>query len=465
MADQRLKDLRGQGRRDFLKWSATVAAALGLERARFLDALSGVAGTALADSAACSTTCRSVHFNAGNGALSRWTLMFPHIEQATVATATYSFQNPGSGKLVTGTDKPWVWANESPFQKLPVTRQVTGFMAGTNETHTNTPVTAATVATGTGMIAAIAAIQQANPTLLPVIGINPVVFGTAAGAPAIATVGNAAGLVGLFDSVASKTLLNTPSNAALNEAYYKAFLGLNAAAGRATVAKGYETGKVAANLLGKNLASQLAPTAADDAMYGITAASPTALTEQAHALVTAVKAFKLGLTSCIIVPSFRDDPHGLFGGGKQQALMDSTALGKVMDAFMAQAAAAPDPSCSAKSLADNLVITWHGDTTKDPFDENVWGDGTSSNSNTLYVYGNGYLKTGWMGTYTGAGKVSTFDPATGQDVAVSGTVTTGTMANAAAAAALYAVAKGDMRRVQDFYRGQAITGLVNIQQL
>ena len=41
MSDQRLKDLRGPGRREFLRWSATVAAVLGLERARFLDALSG----------------------------------------------------------------------------------------------------------------------------------------------------------------------------------------------------------------------------------------------------------------------------------------------------------------------------------------------------------------------------------------------------------------------------------------
>ena len=34
MSDQRLKDLRGPGRREFLRWSATVAAVLGLERAR-----------------------------------------------------------------------------------------------------------------------------------------------------------------------------------------------------------------------------------------------------------------------------------------------------------------------------------------------------------------------------------------------------------------------------------------------
>ncbi|MFY7901980.1 MAG: hypothetical protein ACOVOU_03615, partial [Rubrivivax sp.] len=49
------------------------------------------------------------------------------------------------------------------------------------------------------------------------------------GAPAPALVANAGGMVDLFNSNASKTLLNTPKNAGLAEAYYKAFLYLNAA--------------------------------------------------------------------------------------------------------------------------------------------------------------------------------------------------------------------------------------------
>jgi hypothetical protein len=460
MADQRLKDLRGPSRREFLRWSGTLAAVLGLERARFLDALSGIGGSALADTASCSKTMRSIHIVAGNGGLSRFTLQFPHIMQATTANGQYSFPGPGSGIMAQGTDKPWAYGKWSPFQTLPKTKQMTGFVAGSNETHTNTPQSASTIATGVGMISAIAAIQQAEPTLLPVIGINPVVFGTAPGAPAVATVTNAAGLVGLFDSVASKTLLATPSNAALGEAYYKAFLGLNAAAGRPSVAKGYETGKVAANLLGQNLATQLKPTPADDAMYGINAGSPTALTEIAHGLATAVKAFKLGLTSSLIMPAYRDDPHGLFSNGDGTPMTDSVNLGKVLDAFMAQCLATPDPTCSSKSLGDKVVMTFHGDTTKDPYSRNGWGDGTMANSNALYVFGNGYLKTGWFGTYKD-GSVTVFDPATGNDVAGS----SASVANAAAAAAAYAVACGDMRRVQDFYRGPAITGLINLQQL
>jgi len=36
MADPRLKNLRGPGRRNFIKWSTAVAAVLGLERSRYL---------------------------------------------------------------------------------------------------------------------------------------------------------------------------------------------------------------------------------------------------------------------------------------------------------------------------------------------------------------------------------------------------------------------------------------------
>jgi hypothetical protein len=461
MADQRLKDLRGPGRREFLRWAGTLGALLGLERARFLDALSGTGGVALADSAACATTNRSVHLVAGNGGLAHFQLIWPHVDVAKQTGGQFAFHALGKATAAKA-DKPLMYAPESPFQKNTQSRQITAFMAGSNETHTSTPQSAATIATGVGMIAALAAIQQSNPTLLPVIGINPIVFGVAPGAPAVATVANAGGLVDLFNSAASKTLLATPQNASLNEAYYKAFLGLNAAAGRQTLAKPFGTGKVAANLLGKNLSDQLKPTAADDALYGISGGTPTVIVEIAHALCTAVKAFKLGLTSSLVIPAFRDDPHGLFAGGDAQPQQSAAMLGKVLDAFMIHAADQPDPSCTSKSLADSIVMTVHGDTPKTPLDRNGWPDGTPNNSNWIYVYGNGYLKTGWFGGISAKSQVTGFDPATGNDVPGQASATT---AQAAAAAAAYAVAKGDMRRVQDFYRGGSITGIINSSQM
>jgi hypothetical protein len=462
MADQRLKELRGTGRRDFLRWASTVGALLGLERARFLDALSGSAGVALADQAACATTARSIHLVAGNGGLAHFTLLFPQVAIATGSNPNFAFHALGKGTLAKGTDKPLAYAPESPFQQNPASRQITAFHAGTNETHTSTPTSAATIDTGTGMIAAIAAIQQANPTLLPVIGVNPVVFGVAAGAPPVATVASADGLVDLFNSAASKTLLQTPTNASLNEAYYKAFLGLNAAAKSQTMAKPFGVGKVASNLLGKNLSSQLRPTAQDDANYGINAGSPTVLVEIAHSLCTAVKAFQLGLTTSLVIPAYRDDPHGLFANGDADAQADAAALGKIFDAFMAHCKSVPDPSCTSATLADNIVMTIHGDTPKDSTNRNGWPDSTAGNSNWLYVYGNGYLKTGWFGSIDGGGNVTGWDPQTGNDVAGQASAVT---AQAAAAAAAYAVAKGDMRRVQDFYRGGQITGVVNAKQM
>ncbi len=455
MADQRLKDLRGSGRRDFLRWSATVAAVLGLERARFLNVVSDTAGTALADQVACPTTNRSVHLVAGNGGLAWFQLLFPHTDVALNGGNNAAFHALGKAKKATGTDQPLVYAPESPFQTLGPKKQISAFMAGNNETHTSTPQSAATISTGTGMIAAIAAIQQANPTLLPVIGVNPIVFGVAPGAPGVATVANSSGLVDLFNSAASRTLLQSPAASNLNDAYYRAFLNLNAAAGRKTLQKPGDTGKVAANLLGKNLSSQLQPSAADDTRYGISGAK-TNIVEIGRALCTAAKAFKLGLTSSLIIPAMRDDPHGAFNNmGQLQA--NVVALGKIFDAFMADCAATPDPSGCGKSLADGIVMTIHGDTPKDPTNRNGWPDGTPQNSNWMYVFGNGYLKTGWFGGVTAKRTVMGFDPATGNQANQG----SGATAAAAAAAAAYAVAKGDLRRVQDFYRGGPITGIIN----
>jgi hypothetical protein len=465
MVDPRLQNLRGSGRRDFLRWSATLAAVLGLDRARFLNALSDSAGVAMADGASCASTARSVHCVAGNGGLSNFTLLFPQvaIAQGSAANPSFAIANPGKTTMAAGTDMPLAYDINSPFQKLGPTKQMTMFMSGGNETHTTAPVSAATVSSSSGMLSAVAAIQAANPTLLPVIGVTPNVYGVAPGSPAIANVANSAGLVGLFNSQASQTLLKTPQNAALHEAYYKAFLGLNAAAGRSTMISPLDTGKVACNLLGRNLASALTPTAQDDQNYGITSgiATATKYVEIAHSLCTAVKAFALGLTNCVIFPGMLDDPHPMFANGLMLAQETEMALSQILTAFMNDCANTPDPSCSSQSLADSIIFTIHGDTTKDCRTQEGWPDGTAGNSNTLYVYGNGFLKTGWFGGIDASGNVSGWDPTTG--ASVPGQASSVTSAPAAAAV-LYAVSKGDSRRVEDFYTGPALTGVINVTQ-
>jgi hypothetical protein len=445
MADQNLKTLTGSGRRDFLKWSATVAALLGIERARYLDVIFDRAGAAMADDATCGKTSKSVHLIAGNGGLAWFTQVFPFPAIAKAGNAQFSYYGSPADVKDAATDKPSVYGKYSPFQTLPKNKQMTAFLAGVNQTHTTTPSTGLQLGNN-GLIAACASIQSANPTLLPVMAINPFVFGAAPGAPAVATVANSAGLVDLFNSTASKTVLMNPQNASLSEAYYKAFISLNAVAPRTTANRVYTTGRVAANLLGKNLSDQLKVTPADEQRYGVGAGTPTNVLEIAHGLITAVKAFKLGLTSSLVMPAMRDDPHGAF---QNMATLTSTvmALGKILDSFMADCLASPDPSCQSKTLADNIVFTITGDTMKDPMNRAGWPDGTPMNSNVVYAFGNGLLKTGWMGGVNGDGTISTFDPNTGNDVKGGNS---GQMAAPAAASIAYAVAKGDARRLQDF---------------
>lgn len=458
MIDERLKELRGQNRRDFLRWGATVAACLGLERARFLNVINDTVGTAAADTAACATTRRHIHFRDGGGGLSNWTLIWPFPKVISSTNANYSHYALGKGVAATGYDKPFMFGPDSPWQGGPW--KISAFVAGNNETHTNTPTSASSLG-GNTLLASAAAIQQANPTLLPVLTVGGIQFGTAPGAPAAAAVGASNQLVDLFNSAASRTLLQTPDNGKLSEAYYKAFLGLNGAAGRNTTARQYGIGKVSMNLLSQNLAAKLTPTAADEALFGIAASTPGSVTSAARALITTVKAFSLGLTSMMAYAGpFRDDPHGLFAGGDAQAQAKGQALGKMMQGLYDLAKSIQDPSCSSKTLADSIVLSVDGDTFKEPFNRDGWNDGTPQGSNMLYVMGNGYVKTGLFGDMA-PGAAQAWDPATG-DTAGSYQGKGGALGQSAAAAVLYAVSKGDMRRVRDFYTGAAIDGVVNL---
>jgi len=122
-------------------------------------------------------------------------------------------------------------------------------------------------------------------------------------------------------------------------------------------------------------------------------------------------------------------------------------LGQIFNAFVADAMALPDPAgCSGKTLADSIVMTITGDTPKTGLNRSGWPDGTVANHNLMYVWGNGWLKTGWYGNLDAQGNLTTWDPNTGQ----AGTMTSQALGTPAAAAALYAVTKGDARTVQNF---------------
>lgn len=462
MIDQRLKDLQGTSRRDFMRWASLMAACVGLERSRFLNFLSDTAGTAMADTAACASTNRSMHIVDGGGGIANTTLLFTPPKVLT-GGANGSHYAIGQGTNAAGYDNPFMNGPDTPWQ-TGSTWKMSAYVCGANQTHTNTPGSAASLGQNQ-MLASIAAVQQANPTLLPVLAVGGnlnAVYGTAPGAPAIAAVNNPNQLVGLFNSQASKALLQASANGPLAETYFKAFVGLNAATGRSTTDKAYNTAKTSMNLLAKNLGPQLTPTTTDLAAMGIGNGGPGAVETMGRSMITALKAFSLGLSSSLIVGGFSDDPHGLFAGGNGAASTKAKAYGKMLQGLHDLAKQLPDPSCSAKTLADALIFTAHGDTIKDPFNRNGWPDGTPMGSNVLYVMGGGHTKTGWFGELTDGNTARPFDIATGQlSNAAYGTVRD-QLANAAGACAVFAACKGDARRVQDFYNGPAIDGLVNV---
>ena len=253
-------------------------AAFGLERSHVLNYLfdegggDAVAGT-------CPGVCQSVHLIGGNGSFAWFQQLWPHIDVATTTDpgnqatfAYYAYGNPGTLYQPPAPNNPFYYAPDAPWMNNGTpTYPVSAFMVGQNETHTQTPTTPANVSTGSSMLATVASIQCANPVMLPVIGVVPLNFGVAPGAPGIATVPNAAGMVALFNSAASQLTLKATSNAQLFETYYRAVLGLRDAAGRPTWSEYLDTTKTAPFLVGQNLSTQLTPTAADLAAYGVTA--------------------------------------------------------------------------------------------------------------------------------------------------------------------------------------------------
>ena len=454
MVDQRLKGLSSKSRRSFLKLTTAAGAALALDRAKVLDFIADSGGHALADQASCAATNRSVHIVAGDGGFAWFQLLWPHNQIAASGNGDFAFHAFGETTMAGDTDRPMTFAPETPWQHLDAQKRVSAFMAGNNETHTPQPTSAANVS-GNGMLAAVASLQRDLASLLPVIGIAPLSFGNAPGAPQVTTVGSADGMVDLFDSAASREILAAQQDADLFEAYYKAFLGLNRLTPCPTVQRQLAITKASANFLGKNLAAQLAPTADDLVRYGIEGGTPNKLRNLAKALITTAKSFALGLTNSVIIPALRDDPHGAFND-MPTLLATVQSLGTILDAFLEDLDVVPDPACTTGSLANNVVVTIHGDTPKNPRQRSGWPDGTPSDSNWLYVMGNGYLKTGWFGGVRADGSVDGFDPTTGNDIPGKPSNQT---AAAAAAAVLYAVAKGDMVRVGQFYSGPSIAGI------
>ncbi len=438
-------------RRALIKWSVAAGAALGVSRSKIFEILEQTAGRDVAFAAAENATARSVHLIAGNGGAAWFQLLWPHNDVAAANNATFAWHRPGESSLVPGTDKPLTVGPDTPFRDLPPARQMTVFQAGANETHTANPASVLTL-NGSNIISIASALQSSSPSVIPLITIGVADAGTAPGAARPAGVNNADGIVNLFNSAASRAggLLSKAQDATLYKAHYDAFAQLNRAANRSTTKAAYATAQNAAAFLGTNLSAKLAIQQTDRDRYGIDGTTRANVRDIGLALIVAVKAFKMGLTNAIALPAMRDDPHGAFADGS--AMSVPPMLKKVFDGFMNDLKNTVDDN-TGKVLADDTVITICGDTTKNPLQRGGWPDGTPNNSNLVWVYSAGHLKSGWFGGTMRNNTVQGFD-AQGNAAAYNG----GTTARYAMASVAYAIAKRDERAITAFANGTTISG-------
>ena len=442
-------------RRALIKWSVAAGAALGVSRSKIYEILERTAGRDVAFAASSQPINRTFDIEFGNGALAWMTLFWPLPAIAAAATPNnnLSWHKPGMQTVVQGTDRPLTIGPDTPWASLPANKQVTAFLCGNNETHTNFAQSTTQIG-GSNLLALNSALQAALPAVIPTVTVGQgTTIGTAPGATVAANVGNADGIVDLFNSAASRTggLLANTNDAALFKAHYQAFIQLNRAANRPTTNIGYTTATSAAAFLGTNLSAKLAVTPEDLMRYGITGTTRNTVTALGRTMIIAVKAFKLGLTNGIVVPALRDDPHQAFDGGDVNVV--PAQLKGIFDGFMNDLKATLDDNTS-KPLSDNIVITMKGDTYKNPLNNQGWGDGTPGNTNIVYVYSSGQLMSGWFGDISAAGNV--------QGVGPDGKLTTYNGANTAKyamASVLYATAIGDDRAIQGFVGGTTVSGV------
>jgi hypothetical protein len=464
---------REVSRRALIKWSLAAGAALGVSRARILEVLEGTAGKRTALAAAAMPNKRSVHIRAGTGGLAWFTLMWPHNDIAAGNKANAALAGRGQFSLAPNTDKPLTIGPNTAFRTLPGAQQITAFVAGTNETHTPTPLSINKSVNSGSLFAITSVLQSDNPAVVPVITVGDLDFGSTPGAPLPSKVETADGIVGLFNSAASQShqLLSTSTHADLYRAQYATLAALNRASNLSTTRVPYHTARNAASFLGKNLADKLSfRPGVDDVAYGMTAAEYTAISNDpatsnrkdkvtafGRTLAATAKAFELGLTSSVIMPGINDDPHGAFGSGgtlTADAQNVITTVKRMLDAFMADLGARHDP-VSGEVLANDLVMTIEGDTPKTPIDFSGWQDPTPGDANWMYVLGGGKLRTGWFGGMDRNGNVAGFDPATGGTA----TANPNLQAQVAVAAVAYAISRGNLARVQEFARAE-ISGVV-----
>jgi len=343
-----------------------------------------------------------LHIVGGVGSFAYFQLLWPQVEVAQANAPTAAVIEPAaSGFLFPGNasgDKEWLATSFAPWitpagQPFPG-MEVTAFLSGTNQTHTQQPTSNYLGPRAFSNIQSISAYQVGTLGIAsPLVAVSDPFIGNAPGASAPVNVANAAGMI----------------------ASYQALNGVD-----------------------------LTPTAAELALFGIPSATG-GLDEFGRRLIVAAKALRSELSGSIAMDFLNDDPHGAFNDipGLQNKL---SAIKVMLNGFYTLLA--------QRDHADHVVITITGDTPKNPLARAGWPDGTPGGANWMYVVGKGYLKHGWFGRIHADGSVSGYDPVTGADdparTSAMGATTTAT-------AVVYAATRGDAAYIEDNFGGDIST--------
>lgn len=531
MANWKLKDLRDERRRTFLKMCGVTAAVIGINRTDLLNFLADEGGYGLAE-AAGSTYGRALLVPSPNGVQAWFQELWPVADVAMKAcqnanisglssnfggfssylyTSQYGY-NPANGyrgtytcgkgnqmpplpngvKGWSGGDRPFFYGPDAPWfdhingiPKYPVS----AFMSGKDETHTEFPISQVTLSGTASMQAALASLGSAGSNaVVPVLGIDPVKYGRAPGAPDVATVPSANGMIDLFNSAASQFTLVNKVDQELFEVYYKALVGLRKSADRSTWQPQMAISKNSARIIGLNFASQLTPTSQDLIEFGIqemideinsngsyiSSSQKKGIEEFGRVLITVAKAFALGLSKTAIVAlspgptsdtSFTD-PHVTFDSMSlmNQGRNTTKHLGKVLNGFYNYLSQQVDPESPSERLDQNTIFVAYGDTPHTPLQGSAWPDATPDACNWTYVMDpKGHIKNGWFG-HVYANKINNrnavgFNPLTGMDDT---TKTSEQMSAFSSAAAVFATAKGDNNKTSEYgISPNIISGMIN----
>lgn len=477
---KRANELRGASRRDFISGVVTASAALGLGPTRAFEMLEEMGGSALAQSA--NVKRRSVNIVGGTGGYAWFTMLWPAPRVVSGFNAAFGFDNPNfvvkSNAAALEGRNLYVRKNASGMplwssygDKKLITSMVCGSSSAHSVAATNTLNIPDGVGGTVGLYAGQAAIQSTLKALVPVIGIKfngtDMPYGNAPGKPNVASVANPNAMVGLFSSAASRLAqrLSVKANQDLYSLYHKAFLGLTRTSDQVTYSRALADARVAVDLLAQNLGAQLkpAPNQINQWVAGIgqTPVAPvkSIVSDLAEALIVTANAFKLGLTAQVNIPFGNDDPHTAF---VDTALATRTAdqMTNILESFMAELDKSPDPApgSGGKKLSETTVMTFSGDTPKQPFTANNWPDGTPGGRNWIYVMSQGLVKPGWFGDLVSAAAATDFDPATGN--LVTGAISGNVVLDGALGSIIYAVTGGDDRAVRDIVAAANYQGII-----